>query len=35
VSNVLTGASTAICVHLSNQAIFDKKIMNWKKEYDF
>lgn len=34
VSNVLTGASTAICVHLSNQAIFEKKIVNWKKEYN-
>jgi hypothetical protein len=34
VSNVLTGASTAICVHLANQAIFEQKIMGWKKEYD-
>lgn len=35
VSNVLTGAKTAICVHLANEAIFSHSIQSWKTEYDF
>ena len=35
VSNVYTGASTAVCVHLSNQAIFDGNIQHWKPEFNF
>ena len=35
VSNVYTGASTAVCVHLSNQAIFDGSIQHWKPEFNF
>lgn len=34
-SNVLTGATTAICVHLSNEAIFSHTIRQWKPEYNF
>lgn len=32
-SNVHTGARTAICVHLANQALYNKEIQYWKKEY--
>ena len=35
VSNVITGATTAVCVHLINEAIFDHKIMQWKPAYNF
>jgi predicted dehydrogenase len=34
-SNVYTGARTALCVHLSNQALYGKQSTYWKKEYDF
>jgi predicted dehydrogenase len=34
-SNVFTGATTAVCVHLSNKAIFDRSIENWTNRYDF
>lgn len=34
VSNVVTGAKTAICVHLANEAIYHHNVQNWKKEYD-
>lgn len=33
-SNVLTGARTAICVHLINQAIYNNTLQQWKPEYD-
>jgi predicted dehydrogenase len=32
-SNVYTGARTAICVHLANQALYNKEITYWKKSY--
>ncbi|MEX8547386.1 MAG: Gfo/Idh/MocA family protein [Mucilaginibacter sp.] len=32
-SNVHTGARTAICVHLANQALYEKKIIEWDKNY--
>ncbi|MES2278153.1 MAG: Gfo/Idh/MocA family oxidoreductase [Bacteroidota bacterium] len=32
-SNIYTGAKTAICVSLANQALYGKQITNWKKEY--
>lgn len=34
-SNVYTGAKTAICVHLANQALYNAEIVQWKKEYLF
>jgi predicted dehydrogenase len=34
VSNVITGATTAFCVHLSNEAIFSHAIQKWKPQYD-
>lgn len=33
-SNVITGATTAICVHLANQAMYTNTIQNWKPIYD-
>ncbi|UKT65966.1 Gfo/Idh/MocA family protein [Pedobacter mucosus] len=33
-SNVLTGARTAISVHLANQALYSKKTVFWKDEFD-
>jgi len=35
VSNVITGATTAICVHMANNAIYNHSIQNWKSEYNF
>ena len=35
VSNVITGATTAVCVHLANKAIFDHSIEKWKADYNF
>jgi predicted dehydrogenase len=35
VSTVRTGATTAVCVHLANEAIFDHTIKKWKTEYNF
>lgn len=32
-SNVFTGARTAISVHLANQALYEKKISTWDKNY--
>ncbi len=32
-SNVYTGAKTAICVHLANQALYSTQPAYWKKEY--
>jgi predicted dehydrogenase len=34
VSNVITGGTTAICVHMANQAIYNNTIQNWKNEYN-
>ena len=34
VSNVLTGATTAFCVHLMNQSIYKHSIETWKPEYN-
>lgn len=34
VSNVITGATTAFCVHLANKAIYENKVEKWKSEYD-
>ncbi|MDT3404362.1 Gfo/Idh/MocA family protein [Mucilaginibacter terrae] len=33
-SNVYTGAKTAICVHLANQALYNNEIVRWKNEYN-
>lgn len=33
-SNVHTGARTAICVHLANEAMYSKTIQQWKSAYD-
>ena len=35
VSNIITGATAAICVHLANKAIFDHTIEKWKPTYNF
>ncbi len=35
VSNVITGATTAVCVHLANKAIYDGTIEKWKPAYNF
>ncbi len=34
-SNVFTGARTAVCVHLANEAIYSNSVQQWKREYDF
>ncbi|MBC7902142.1 MAG: gfo/Idh/MocA family oxidoreductase, partial [Gemmatimonadaceae bacterium] len=33
-SNVVTGASTAITVHLANQALYGDGTAKWKRDYD-
>ncbi|WP_295768915.1 Gfo/Idh/MocA family oxidoreductase [uncultured Mucilaginibacter sp.] len=33
-SNIYTGAKTAICVHLANQALYNNEIVHWKDEYN-
>jgi hypothetical protein len=33
-SNILTGAKTAICVQLALDAMYNNKIVTWKPEYD-
>lgn len=33
-SNVLTGATTAICVHLANEAMYTNTLQTWKPAYD-
>jgi len=33
-SNVYTGARTAVCVDLANQALYGQKMMHWSKEAD-
>lgn len=35
VSNVVTGATTAVCVAMANKALFDGTIEQWKTEYTF
>jgi predicted dehydrogenase len=35
VSNVRTGARTAVCVHLANESIYSHSIQNWKTSYNF
>jgi predicted dehydrogenase len=35
VSNVVTGATTAICVHLANDALYNHTIQQWKPAYNF
>lgn len=34
-SNVLTGATTAICVHLANEGLYTDTIQTWKPSYTF
>ena len=34
-SNVITGATTDVCVHLANDAIYNHKIQYWKPAYNF
>lgn len=34
-SNVLTGATTACCVHLANQAVYGHSIEKWSPSYNF
>ena len=33
-SNVITGGTTAICVHMANTAVYNRTIEKWKTEYD-
>lgn len=33
-SNVLTGATTAFCVHMANEAMYTNTLQSWKPEYD-
>jgi predicted dehydrogenase len=33
-SDVITGDTTAFCVHLVNQAMYNKNIQNWQPEYN-
>lgn len=35
VSNVITGATTAVCVALANEAIYNRTIEKWKPAYNF
>jgi len=35
VSNVITGATTAVCVHLANQAAYSHTTQQWKTAYNF
>jgi predicted dehydrogenase len=34
-SNIITGATTAVCVHLANKAIDSRATQNWKATYNF
>lgn len=34
-SNVITGATTAVCVHLANKATYTNSIQHWKPVYNF
>jgi len=34
-SNVITGGTTALCVHLANEAMYNHTIQTWKEEYNF
>ena len=33
-SNVIAGATTAVCVHLANNALSEHSIQQWKPEYN-
>jgi hypothetical protein len=35
VSNVITGATTAVCVHLANEAAYTHATRQWKAAYNF
>jgi predicted dehydrogenase len=35
VSNVITGATTAVCVHLANAAVYTHTTQQWKPAYNF
>lgn len=35
VSNVITGATTAVCVHLANAATYTHATQQWKSDYNF
>jgi len=35
VSNVITGATTAVCVHLANEAAYSHATKQWKSAYNF
>jgi len=34
-SNVVTGGTTAVCVHLANEALYNRNRQEWKPEYNF
>ena len=34
-SNIITGATTAVCVHLANKALYSQTIQKWNAGYDF
>lgn len=34
-SNIITGATTAVCVHLANEAVFNHTIEKWHSIYNF
>lgn len=34
-SNVVTGGTTAICVHLANEAMYNHNVQYWKPDFDF
>jgi predicted dehydrogenase len=34
-SNVVTGGTTAVSVHLANEAMYNHSVQKWKPEYDF
>jgi len=35
VSDVISGATSAVCVHLSNAALYTQSVQHWKPIYDF
>jgi len=34
-SNVMTGGTTAVCVHLANEAMYSHSVQQWKTDYNF
>ena len=34
-SNVMTGGTTAVCVHLANEAMYSHSVQQWKRDYNF